>query len=75
MDAHRSRLLGGGSFGHPGQVLLEQMDLRVSPILRMPICVIFKPKCINTFFTCHFDVCKYVVSYSILALMPAMGVE
>ena len=28
MDAHRSRLLGGGSFGHPGQ-LLKWMDLRV----------------------------------------------
>ena len=23
MDAHRSRLLGDGSFGHPGQVLLK----------------------------------------------------
>ena len=33
MDAHRSRLLGNGSFGHPGQ-MLKWMDLRVSPILR-----------------------------------------
>ena len=32
MDGHRSRLLGDGSFGHPGQ-LLKWMDLRVSPIL------------------------------------------
>ena len=31
-DAYRSRLLGDGSFGHPGQ-LLNWMDLRVSPIL------------------------------------------
>ena len=28
MDAHRSRLLGDGSFGHPGQ-MLKWMDLRV----------------------------------------------
>ena len=27
------------------------------------------------FFTCHFDNCKYVVSCSILALMPAMGLS
>ena len=27
------------------------------------------------FFTCHFDVCKYVASFSILALMPAKGLE
>ena len=33
MDAQRSRLLGDGSFGHPGQ-MLKRMDLRVSPILR-----------------------------------------
>ena len=32
MYAHRSRLLGDGSFGHIGQ-LLKWMDLRVSPIL------------------------------------------
>ena len=32
MYAHWSRLLGDGSFGHPGQ-LLKWMDLRVSPIL------------------------------------------
>ena len=32
MDAHRSRLLGDGSFGHPGQ-MLKWTDLRVSPIL------------------------------------------
>ena len=32
MDAHRSRLLGDGSFGHPGQKL-KWTDLRVSPIL------------------------------------------
>ena len=32
-------------------------------------------KCINMFFTCHFDVCKYVVSCAILALMPAMDLE
>ena len=32
MDAHGSRLLGDGSFGHPGQ-MLKWMDLRVSPIL------------------------------------------
>ena len=32
MDAHRRRLLGDGSFGHPGQIL-KWMDLRVSPIL------------------------------------------
>ena len=32
MGAHGSRLLGDGSFGHPGQ-LLKWMDLRVSPIL------------------------------------------
>ena len=32
MDAHESRLLGDGSFGHPGQIL-KWMDLRVSPIL------------------------------------------
>ena len=32
MDARGSRLLGDGSFGHPGQ-LLKWMDLRVSPIL------------------------------------------
>ena len=31
-DAHRSRLLGDGSFGHPGQ-MLKWMDLTVSPIL------------------------------------------
>ena len=30
---------------------------------------------VNMFFTCHFDVCKYVVSCSIIALMPAMGLE
>ena len=29
------------------------------------------PKYINMFFTCHFDVCKYVVSCSILALINA----
>ena len=34
MDAHRSLLLGDGSFGHPGQ-LLKWMDLRVSPILHI----------------------------------------
>ena len=33
IDAHRSRLLGDGSFGHLGQ-MLKRMDLRVSPILR-----------------------------------------
>ena len=32
MDAHRSRLLGDGSFGHPGK-LFKWMDLRDSPIL------------------------------------------
>ena len=32
MDAHRSCLLGDGSFEHPGQ-MLKWMDLRVSPIL------------------------------------------
>ena len=32
IDAHRSRLLGNGSFGHPGQ-MLKWTDLRVSPIL------------------------------------------
>ena len=32
MGAHRSSLLGNGSFGHPGQ-LLKWMDLIVSPIL------------------------------------------
>ena len=32
MDAHRSCLLGDGSFGHPGQ-MLKWIDLRVSPIL------------------------------------------
>ena len=32
MDAHGSRLLGDGSFGHPGQ-LLKWMALGVSPIL------------------------------------------
>ena len=32
MDAHGSRLLGDGSFGHPGQIL-KWMDLRVSLIL------------------------------------------
>ena len=32
MNAHGSRLLGDGSFGHPGK-LLKWMDLRVSPIL------------------------------------------
>ena len=32
MDAHRTHLLGDGSFGHPGQ-LLKWIDLRVSPIL------------------------------------------
>ena len=32
MHAHRSRLLGDGSFGHQGQ-LLKWMDLRDSPIL------------------------------------------
>ena len=32
LDAHRSCLLGGGSFGHPVQ-LLKRMDLRVSPII------------------------------------------
>ena len=31
MGAHRSSLLGDGSFGHPGQ-MLKWMDLRVSPI-------------------------------------------
>ena len=34
MDAHRSRLLGNGYFGHPGQ-LLKWVDLRVSPILHI----------------------------------------
>ena len=32
MDANRSRLLGDGTFGLPGQ-MLKWMDLRVSPIL------------------------------------------
>ena len=32
IGAHRSRLLGGGSFGHPGQ-MFKWMDLRVSPML------------------------------------------
>ena len=32
MGAHRSSLLGEGSFGLPGQ-MLKWMDLRVSPIL------------------------------------------
>ena len=32
MDAHGSRLLGDGSFGHPGQIL-KWMYLRVSLIL------------------------------------------
>ena len=32
MGAHGSRLLGDGSFGHPGQ-MLKWMDLRVTPIL------------------------------------------
>ena len=32
MDAHGSRLLRDGSFGHPGQIL-KWMDLSVSPIL------------------------------------------
>ena len=32
MGAHRSSLLGYGSFGHPGQ-MFEWMDFRVSPIL------------------------------------------
>ena len=32
MDAHGSRLLGDGPYGHPGQ-LFKWMDLRVSPIL------------------------------------------
>ena len=32
MDAHRSSLLGNGSFGHPVQ-MLKWMDLRVPPIL------------------------------------------
>ena len=32
MGAHGSRLIGDGSFGHPGQ-LLKWMDLGVSPIL------------------------------------------
>ena len=32
MDAHRSRYLGDGSLGHPGQ-MLKWMDLRVSPRL------------------------------------------
>ena len=32
MGAHGSRLIGDGSFGHPGQ-MLKSMDLRVSPIL------------------------------------------
>ena len=31
MDGHRSRLLGDGSFWHPGQ-MLKWMDLRVSTI-------------------------------------------
>ena len=41
MDAHGSCLLGDGYFGHPGQ-LLKLVDLRVSPILRTLIGVIFK---------------------------------
>ena len=42
MGAHGSRLLGDGSFGHPGQ-LLKWVDLRVSPILyALLISVIFK---------------------------------
>ena len=32
MGAHRSSLLGDGSFGHPGQ-MLKWIDLRLSPIL------------------------------------------
>ena len=32
MGAHGGRLLGDGTFGHPGQ-MLKWMDLRVSPIL------------------------------------------
>ena len=32
MDAHGSRRLGDGSFGHLGK-LLKWMDLRVSPLL------------------------------------------
>ena len=36
MDAHSGRLLGDGSFGHPGQ-LLRWMDLRLYPILYIDI--------------------------------------
>ena len=32
MDAHRSRLLGDGSFGHPRQ-MLKWMDVRVSCVI------------------------------------------
>ena len=32
MDAHEGRLLGDGSFEHPGQ-MFKWMDLRVSPIV------------------------------------------
>ena len=32
MGAHGSRLIGNGSFEHPGQ-MLKWIDLRVSPIL------------------------------------------
>ena len=42
IGAHGSRLLGVGSFGHPGQ-MFKLMDLRVSPILyKSLISVIFK---------------------------------
>ena len=40
-DDHRSRLLGDGSFRHPGQ-MLKWMDSRVSLILRTLIGLLFK---------------------------------
>ena len=32
-----------------------------------------KPKCINMFFTCHFDFCKYIVSCSIYSSYAGNG--
>ena len=69
MDAYKSRLLGDGSLRQSGQ-MLRWMDFRVSQLLRS---LFDRCDIINMFFTCHFDVCKYVVSCSIFSSYACCG--